>query len=83
MKKQVKNRKLGAIVVNSPKELAENSELVIITVVKDADAVKQISFEKDGIVEGKHKKLIVADMSTVIDPSESIKICKRISRTQH
>ena len=59
----------GAKVVTSPKEVAESSELVII-VVKDAKAVKEISFQKNGIVEGNHEKLIVADMST-IDPSES------------
>ena len=59
----------GATIVESPKEVAKNSELVII-VVKDADAVKQISFENNGIVNGNHEKLIVADMST-IDPTES------------
>ncbi|MCH7561411.1 MAG: NAD(P)-dependent oxidoreductase [Thaumarchaeota archaeon] len=57
------------------KEVAKNSEL-IITIVKDAKAVKEISFEKDGIVEGKHSKLIVADMST-IDPVESKNITKK------
>jgi len=72
--KTIQAREKGAKVVTSPKEVAENSEL-IITVVKDATAVKEISFEKDGIIEGKHEKLIVADMST-IDPSES----KNISR---
>ena len=72
--KTTQAREKGAKVVTSPKEIAENSEL-IITVVKDAAAVKEISFEKDGIIEGKHEKLIVADMST-IDPSES----KNISR---
>jgi 3-hydroxyisobutyrate dehydrogenase len=65
----------GAKVVTSPKEIAENSEL-IITIVKDANAVKEISFEKDGIIEGSHEKLIVADMST-IDPSESKNISKK------
>ncbi len=65
----------GAKVATSPKEIAENSELVI-TVVKDASAVKEISFEKDGIIEGKHEKLIVADMST-IDPIESKNISKK------
>jgi 3-hydroxyisobutyrate dehydrogenase len=65
----------GATIVESPKQVAENSELVII-VVKDADAVKQISFEKNGIVEGIHEKLIVADMST-IDPTESKNISKK------
>ena len=49
---------------------------VVITIVKDANAVKEISFEKDGIVEGSHAKLIVADMST-IDPSESKNITKK------
>lgn len=65
----------GAKIATSPKEVAENSELLII-VVKDADAVKQVSFEKNGIIEGNNKKLIVADMST-IDPVES----KNISKT--
>jgi len=65
----------GAKVVTSPKEVAENSELVI-TIVKDANAVKEVSFGKNGIIEGKHEKLIVADMST-IDPSESKIISKK------
>ena len=65
----------GATIVDSPKQVAENSELVII-VVKDAEAVKQISFEKNGIIEGNHEKLIVADMST-IDPVESKNISKK------
>ena len=72
--KTIQVREKGAKVMTSPKEVAENSEL-IITIVKDAAAVKEISFEKDGIIEGKHEKLIVADMST-IDPTES----KNISR---
>jgi 3-hydroxyisobutyrate dehydrogenase len=73
--KTVQLQEKGATVVDSPKQVAENSELVII-VVKDAEAVKQISFEKNGIIEGFHKKLIVADMST-IDPIESKNISKK------
>jgi 3-hydroxyisobutyrate dehydrogenase len=65
----------GAKAVNSPKEVAKNSELVII-VVKDADAVKKISFGKDGIIEGKHDGMVVADMST-INPIESKNITKK------
>ena len=64
---QVENK--GGNVATSPKEVAEKSELVII-VVKDANAVKQMAFEENGIIQGKHEKLIVADMST-IDPVES------------
>ena len=65
----------GAKSSSSPKEIAENSELVI-TIVKDANAVKQISFEKNGIIEANHENLIVADMST-IDPLESRNISKK------
>lgn len=65
----------GANVVDSPKNVAENSELIII-VVKDADAVKEISFGKNGIIEGKHEGMIVADMST-INPIESKNITKK------
>ncbi len=73
--KTIQLKEKGATIVDTPKEVAENSELVII-IVKDANAVKQISFEKNGIVEGNHEKLIVADMST-IDPLESKKISQR------
>lgn len=68
----------GAIIVNSPKDVAKLSDL-IITVVKDADAVKEISFGKDGIVEGKHDGLIVADMST-INPNQSKEIAKQFNQ---
>jgi 3-hydroxyisobutyrate dehydrogenase len=59
----------GAKVMDSPKTMAENVELIIIT-VKDATAVKEISFGEKSIIESKNKKLIVADMST-IDSVES------------
>ena len=65
----------GVKIFTSPKDVALNSELVII-IVKDAKAVKEISFGKDGVIEGKHEKLIVADMST-IDPTESKKISEQ------
>ena len=73
--KATKLKEKGAIIVSSPKEVAERSELVII-VVKDADAVKQVSFEEGGIIKGSHEGLIVADMST-INPSESKNISKK------
>ena len=68
----------GVKIFSSPKDVAVNSELVI-TVVKDAKAVKEISFEKNGIIEGKHEGLIVADMST-IDPTESKKISEKFQQ---
>lgn len=65
----------GAEIVDHPKDVALKSE-VVITVVKDADAVKQVSFEKNGIVFGNHSGLVVCDMST-INPLESKKIFEK------
>ncbi|NNL59005.1 MAG: NAD(P)-dependent oxidoreductase, partial [Nitrosopumilus sp.] len=62
----------GAKVVATPKEVAKNSDL-IITIVKDVYAIKQISVGSDGIIEGAHQRTIVADMST-ISPNESREI---------
>lgn len=73
--KTIQVKEKGGKVVSSPKEIAENTELIII-VVKDADAVKQVSFGNKGIIESKNEKLIVADMST-IEPSESKNISKK------
>jgi 3-hydroxyisobutyrate dehydrogenase len=65
----------GVKIAESPKKIAENSDLVII-IIKDAAAVRQVSFEKNGIIEGNHEGLVIADMST-IDPSESKKISEK------
>jgi 3-hydroxyisobutyrate dehydrogenase len=58
--------------------VAEKSDLVII-IVKDADAVKKMAFGKNGIIQGNHKELTVADMST-ISPIESKKISKKFQK---
>ncbi|MFQ5941406.1 MAG: NAD(P)-dependent oxidoreductase [Nitrososphaerales archaeon] len=68
-------KSLGAIITETPKALAEVSDLVI-TVVKDAMAVETIGFGNNGIVHGKHDSLTVADMST-INPIASRTIAKR------
>ena len=69
--------KRRAMVLGSPKDVAQECDLVI-TVVRDADAVKEISFGENGIVEGKHDELVVADMST-INPNSSKEIAKKFS----
>jgi 3-hydroxyisobutyrate dehydrogenase len=69
--------KKGAKVVDFPKDVAKASDLVF-TIVKNADAVKDISFGKNGIVEGKRDGLVVADMST-INPVESKNIAKKFA----
>ena len=53
----------GATLANSPKEVAEKSELVI-TVVRDGEAVNQVAFGENGIISGKHDGMLDADMST-------------------
>ena len=68
-------KNIGAIVADTPKDLAQACDLVI-TIVKDSEAVESVSFDKNGIIHGKHEGLTVADMST-INPISSQKIAKR------
>jgi 3-hydroxyisobutyrate dehydrogenase len=64
----------GAKIADSPKEVAENSDIVF-TIVKNADAVRKVAFGDSCIACGKHDGLIVADMST-INPIDSKDIAK-------
>ena len=68
--------KNGAVIYDTPKHVAESSELVI-TCVKDSNAVHDVLFSKDGIVAGKHDGLVVADMST-INPNNAVQNSKRL-----
>jgi len=70
--------KNGAVISDTPKRVAESSELVI-TCVKDADAVHEVLFAQNGIVAGKHENLVVADMST-INPNNAIQNSKRLGK---
>ena len=58
-----------ATVALSPRELAEGCDL-LITVVTDFDAVKDILFGTKGVIESGNHNLVVADAST-ISPSQS------------
>ena len=69
--------KHGAITVDTPKDVAEKSEL-IITVVKDASAVSDVAFGEDGIIHGRHDGLTIADMST-INPNSAKKISQKFT----
>jgi 3-hydroxyisobutyrate dehydrogenase len=66
----------GADVAELPSSVAESSDL-IITCVKDADAVKQVLFGQGGVVSGKHDDMTVADMST-INPNAAKEISKKL-----
>ena len=68
-------KKNGAIIVESPKHVAENSDLVI-TIVKDADAVNDVIFGSSGVIIGKHDGMCIADMSTV-NPNSSKEISEK------
>ena len=65
-------REAGGAVEDSPAEVARRSE-VVLTVVRDAGAVRDVSFGGEGMLSGKHPGMVVADMSTIL-PSESRKI---------
>jgi 3-hydroxyisobutyrate dehydrogenase len=76
--KTIKVKEKGAKVSDSPKIVADNSELILI-IVKDAIAVREISFGEEGIIKSKNKELVVADMST-IDSIESKKIAEEFQQ---
>ena len=76
-KKTEKLENKGAMVVDSPKNVAEKSELVIV-VVKDADAVKDVVFGDCGILAGRHEGMCIADMST-INPNSTREISKQVT----
>ena len=65
-----------ATVALSPRELAEGCDL-LITVVTDFDAVKDILFGTEGVVESGNHNLVVADAST-ISPSQSEQCAQRL-----
>ena len=67
----------GAKVADTPKQVAEDSD-VVITVVKDADAVRDVIFGEKGIMEGKHNGMCIADMSTV-NPNATKEISKQVT----
>jgi len=69
----------GARVVDTPKQVAENSDIVI-TVVKDANAVNEVIFGENGIMEGKHNGMCIADMSTV-NPNATREISKQVTES--
>jgi 3-hydroxyisobutyrate dehydrogenase len=62
-------------VADTPKQIAEESQL-ILTVLKDADAVRSVCFDEDGIIHAK-KAVTLADVST-ISPIHSREIADKL-----
>lgn len=54
----------GAKAANSPREVAEKSE-IIITMLPDSPEVKQVALGKDGLIEGVKEGQIYIDMSSI------------------
>jgi 3-hydroxyisobutyrate dehydrogenase len=69
----------SAAVASSPKELGYSCDLVI-TVVTDFEAVKEVLLGKSGIVESANRSVIVADAST-ISPSQSEHCARELRRS--
>ncbi|HET6477847.1 MAG TPA: 3-hydroxyisobutyrate dehydrogenase [Dehalococcoidales bacterium] len=64
--------KAGAKAVGSPREVAQNSE-VVITMVTSSPHVEQVMFGPDGVLAGMKKGNTIIDMST-IDPIVTRKV---------
>lgn len=67
----------GGRLADTPAGVAADSEIVI-TVVRDADAVRSVSFGADGILSGCDDHTVVADMSTIA-PADSTSIHRRFA----
>lgn len=68
---------LGARVVDSPRLVAQSSD-VVITMLSDAQAVRAVAFGEDGLVQGAHPGLVVINMST-ISPEETRQIASQLA----
>src|SRR5437867_11691850 len=68
----------GAKPASSPKEVAENSDIVI-TIVPDSPDVEQVILGPDGVIEGMKPGGIVVDMST-ISPTVTRRIADELKK---
>lgn len=68
----------GAARAKSPKEVAENSD-VIITMVSDPLALKEVVLGKEGIIRGVNKGAVLIDMSTIA-PSFIRDVAERLKK---
>ncbi|MGD1839049.1 MAG: NAD(P)-dependent oxidoreductase [Nitrososphaeraceae archaeon] len=65
---------------DSPKDLANNSDFIIICVT-DFDALKDVCFDKNGIISTNNANLIIGDFST-ITPNQSRFCAKKFQNKQ-
>lgn len=67
---------MGAVVAESPQQLAQASE-VIITVLPDTKTVKQVLFGENGVAAGLQPASVVIDVST-ISPTVTVELARRL-----
>jgi 2-hydroxy-3-oxopropionate reductase len=67
-------QQLGAEVAETPKEIAEKSDIVI-TMLPNSPNVKQVALGENGLIEGAHKGLVYIDMSSIA-PAASQEVYK-------
>lgn len=67
----------GATWVDSPREVAEKSD-IIVTIVTDTPDVQQVALGPDGVIEGVREGSVVIDMST-ISPSVTQEIADALA----
>jgi len=67
----------GAEGAESPKEVAEKSD-VVITIVTDSPDVEEVVLGPQGVIHGAHEGLILIDMST-ISPTVAKKVAEKLS----
>jgi len=70
--------KLDIPIANTPKEVAEKSD-VVIDMVTDAPDVEEVLFGPNGVIQGVHQGLIVIDMSTN-SPEYARNFAERLAR---
>ncbi len=69
----------GAVVVRTPREVAERSDIVV-TMVVDSPDVERVLFGSDGVASGAQEGMLAIDMST-ISPTRTKEFAERAARS--
>jgi 3-hydroxyisobutyrate dehydrogenase len=67
----------GATILNSPKEIVEQSDVIFI-MLTDGNAIRSVLTRKDGVLDAIQPGKVVVDMST-ISPEDSMSFAKLVS----
>lgn len=73
-------QKKGVTCCNSIREVAENSDHAVISVVRDASQTEAVIFGENGIISAKKKNLIIIVMST-LDPYTINQLAEKVEKS--